>query len=78
MITLKLLDILKSLPIKSTNQGNLILNSDIINACKLYGQDNHQYIEVLLKDLENQNLLTIVYMDAEVFEDSIVGIKLYK
>ncbi|AVK86022.1 hypothetical protein C3943_22250 [Lysinibacillus sp. B2A1] len=72
---MKLIDVLRSLAPKPTVEyGFVILFSDIINACKVLGQDNHNIVEAQLKNLENQNLLTIVYQ--KEFEDLIIGAKL--
>ncbi len=76
MIILKLIDLLKNLPTKSTNYGNLVLHSDIINACKLYGQDNHQLVDQALIELETQGQLKMVYMDNDPCVGLIVGIQL--
>lgn len=74
---MNIFDILKSLtPKHFVDYGAVIANADIVNACKLYGQDNTEMIRFLLLNLEKQNKLSIVYMNTPGFEDLIVGVKL--
>ncbi|GGG19506.1 hypothetical protein GCM10007425_12460 [Lysinibacillus alkalisoli] len=74
---MNIFDILRSLtPKHFVDYGVVIANNDIVNACKLYGQDNADIIKSLLLNLEKQNKLSIVYMNKSGFEDLIVGVKL--
>lgn len=76
---MKLLDVLKTLPYKPVadyEHGAHILYSDIILTCRALGQDNHHYIDVLLKQLADNNLIEIVYLQAPGFEDMIAGVRI--
>ncbi|MFF2794951.1 hypothetical protein [Lysinibacillus xylanilyticus] len=73
---MKLIDLLKNLPTKPTSNGNLILFSDIVNTCKLHGQDNHHSIEQGLKDLENKGQLKIIYVGDDPGTGLLAGIQI--
>lgn len=69
---MSLIDLLLTLePKTSSVYGNLLLFSDIFDACKIRGQDNHHLIEAQLIELEKQGLLTIIYDQNEV----VIGVK---
>ncbi|WP_342471604.1 hypothetical protein MHH70_12365 [Metasolibacillus sp. FSL H7-0170] len=74
---MNLLDILKSLtpkPVADYEHGSHILYSDIIQTCRMLGEDNHHRIDILLKQLADNDLITIVYLKASGFEDMIAGV----
>ncbi len=70
---MQLIDLLKVLPYKSLNGQQMILFSDIFEACRLWGQDNFRYIEEMLWSLEKQGKV-IVYR-AEDSCDMIAGVR---
>lgn len=74
---MKLIDVLKGLPVTvASDYGTLISFGDIVQTCKLLGQDSHDMVEVKLKELEKLGKLSIVYMKDPGYEDLIVGVKL--
>ncbi|WNN77573.1 hypothetical protein RKS58_06945 [Lysinibacillus capsici] len=74
---MNLINILKNIPAKPfAKYGSIISFGDIMETCKLYGQDNHRLIEAYLKNLENENYLKVIYSDDFGYEDLIVGVKI--
>lgn len=71
---MKLISVIRNVAPKLTDKhGFVIFFGDIFNACKIFGHDNHHLLEVQLKELEQQGLLSIVYQDE--YEDLIIGVK---
>lgn len=72
---MKLVDLVSSIDPQPTDKyGSVIFFGDIVNKCKLYGQDNHHLIDAKLKELEEQGFLTLVYQQDFGFEDLIIGV----
>lgn len=70
---MQLTDLLKVLPYKSLNEQQLILFTDIVEACRLQGQGDFRYIEELLRSLEKQGKVTVCYTDDSC--DMIAGVR---
>ncbi|WP_026581047.1 MULTISPECIES: hypothetical protein [Bacillaceae] len=76
---MKLIEVLNSLsPINAEKHGLIIDFPDIIQSCKLLGQDSSEMIEVKLHELEKQGLIKVVCMDDPGFENLVIGVKLTK
>lgn len=76
---MNLIDVLFHIEPKYTDKyGHVILFSDILDACKLYGQDNHHLIEAKLKELERQRQLDIIYLDNDLDIGLIIGVQLFQ
>ncbi|MED1919786.1 hypothetical protein P4V64_31400 [Bacillus thuringiensis] len=74
---MQILDVLRSLPVKIfEGHGALVSFADIIHACSLLGQNNHELIKHKLIELEDQGILKVIYMEQSGFEDLVVGIRL--
>lgn len=76
---MKLIDVLNGLsPINADKHGMIIDFADIVQSCKLLGQDSSEMIEVKLQELERQGLIKVVCMDDPGFQDLVIGVKLTK
>ena len=74
---MELIDVLKTLtpkPVADYEHGSHILYSDIILTCRALGQDNHHYIDALLRKLADENRIKIVYLKYPGSEDMIAGV----
>lgn len=74
---MELMDILRTLdpkPVADYEHGSHILYVDIILACRKLGQDNHHYIDVLLRKLADEQKIEIVYLKHSGQKDSIAGV----
>lgn len=73
-----LMQILQSISAKPFEKyGWIIPFGEIVQMCKLFGQDNHHFIEFKLKELEQQGLLSTVYSTEPGFEELLIGVKLH-
>ncbi|PAQ15038.1 hypothetical protein CD798_08320 [Bacillaceae bacterium SAOS 7] len=74
---MKLIDVLKGLPITvAKDYGPIIGLDNILHACKMLGQDSSEIIELKLQELEEQGLLKIIYFNQPGYEDLMIGVKL--
>ena len=75
---MQLIDLLKTLPTKPTDRGNLILFTDIYDACKLYGisADTLQSKLWYLKDTGCINIINA--FDDTDRTDNIFGVSIAK
>ena len=76
---MNLLDILKNInpkPVVGFDHDYHIFYGDIIQTCKVLGQDNTDLIDAFLKKLEEENQIKIVYLNTPGFEDLPVGVLL--
>lgn len=71
---MNLIDVLKGLnPKPVLEYRTVILFSDILDACKLYGQDNPDIVKAKLIELEKQGLITLVY--DKLGYELLIGVK---
>ena len=69
----QLIDLLKGLPYKSLNGQQVILFADIVEVCRMRGQDDFRYIEEKLRTLEKQGNIIVCYADDSC--DMIAGVR---